>query len=86
MSANNKEIEAILKEAWAIAIQRNPMMMAKLRPDYDYTRLREMIRDCLAKGLSPEATCEHAIKELFRTARTHSQPSDDCHKEPEPVS
>jgi hypothetical protein len=86
MSANNKEIEAILKKAWAIAIQRNPLMIAKLRPDYDYTRLREMIRDCLAKGLSADETCEHAIKELFRTARTHSQPSDDCEREPEPVS
>jgi hypothetical protein len=86
MPTDNKQVEVILKRAWGIVVQRNPMLMAKLRPDYDFPRLREMIRDCLAKGLSAEETCEHTIKELFETARTYSQPSDDCEKKPEPVS
>ena len=86
MQANKKEVEAILKKAWGTAVQRNPMQMAKLRPDYDFMRLHEMIGDCLAKGLTVEETCEHAIKELFETARTNSQPSEDCDKTPEPVS
>jgi hypothetical protein len=62
------------------------MLMAKLRPDYDFTRLREMIRDCLGKGLSAEETREHTVNELFETARSFSQPSDDCEHETEPVS
>jgi hypothetical protein len=85
MQANNKQIEAILKQAWGIAVQRNPMLMAKLRPDYDFTRLNEMIRDCLAKGLTLEETCEHAIKELLETARSYSQPSESCDRKPEPA-
>ena len=81
------EIEAILKKAWDIAIQRNPMLMVRLRPDYDYTKLRDMIKDCLSKGLSVEETCEHTVGELFKTAMSYSQPSDDCNSEqlPEPV-
>jgi hypothetical protein len=67
-----------------MAVQRNPMLMARLRPDYDFTRLNEMIRDC-AKGLTSEETCEHAIKELFETARNHSQPSESCDRKPEPA-
>jgi hypothetical protein len=52
--------------------------MAKLRPDYDFTRLHELIRDCLLRGLTPEETCEHAVKELVSTAISYTQPSDDC--------
>jgi hypothetical protein len=86
MPTDNQSVEVILKRAWDIAVHRNPMLMAKLRPDYDFTRLQEMIGDCLAKGLSGDETCEHTVKELFETARTYSQPSDDCEKEPEHVS
>ena len=82
----NREVEAIMKKAWTIAVQRNPMLMAKLRPDYDFTRIHEMIRDCRAKGLTAEETCEHAVKELLETARTNSQPSEQCDRKPEPVS
>ena len=75
------EIESILKKAWDIAIQRNPMLMVRLRPDYDYTKLKDMIKDCLSKGLSVEKTCEHTVGELFKTAMSYSQPSDDCNSE-----
>jgi hypothetical protein len=86
MPTDHGKVDAILKRAWNVAVHRNPMLMAKLRPDYDFTRLQDMIRDCLAKGLSAEETCEHTVKELFETARAYSQPSDDCERETEPVS
>jgi hypothetical protein len=90
MSPDKREIDAILKKAWGTAVQRNPMLMAKLRPDYDFTRLHEMIRDCLLRGLTPEQTYEHTVKELLNTASTYAQPSDDCTStgelEPQPVS
>ena len=90
MSADKREIDAILKKAWGTAVHRNPMLMAKLRPDYDFTRLHEMIRDCLLRGLTPEQTYEHTVKELLNTASTYTQPSDDCsskgEREAQPVS
>ena len=75
---DSQEVEAILKKAWGIAIQRNPMAMTKLRPDYEFDRLSAMIRDCLQKGLSPDKICEHVIEELFKGARTDSPPPEDC--------
>jgi hypothetical protein len=75
---DKREIDAILKKAWGMAVSRNPMLMAKLRPDYDFARLHELIRDCLLKGLTPDETCEHVVKELVQTAISYTQPSDDC--------
>jgi hypothetical protein len=90
MPVDKKDIETILKKAWGIAVHRNPMLMATLRPDYDFSRLHDFIRDCLLKGMTPEQTCDHAVKELLRTASTYTQPSDDCGsadgREPAPVS
>lgn len=89
MPIDEREIDAILKKAWSTAVSRNPMLMAKLRPDYDFTRLHELIRDCLLRGLAPEETCEHVVEELVKTAISHTQPSEDCgnagEREPEPV-
>jgi hypothetical protein len=75
---NEQQVEAILKNAWGIAIHRNPMMMTKLRSDYEFDRLCEMIKDCLQKGLSADETCEHVVAELFKGAQTDSQPPEDC--------
>jgi hypothetical protein len=87
---DKREIDAILKKAWGIAVSRNPMLMAKLRPDYDFTLLHELIRDCVHKGLTPDETCEHVVKELVKTAISYTQPTDDCGsaggREPQPVS
>jgi hypothetical protein len=90
VTIDKREIDAILKKAWGMAVSRNPMLMAKLRPDYDFTRLHELIRDCLLKGLTPQETCEHALNELVRTAISYTQPTDDCgnasERESQPVS
>lgn len=54
-------------------------MMTKLRSDYEFDRLCEMIRDCLQKGLSADETCEHVVAELFKGAQSDAQPPEDCH-------
>jgi hypothetical protein len=90
MPIDKRDIDAILKKAWGTAVIRNPMLMAKLRPDYDFTLLHDLIRDCLLKGRTPDETYEHAVKELVKTASSYTQPSDDCgsagEREPQTVS
>jgi len=47
-----RQSQDILNEAWTEAARVNPMLLAKLRPDYDFEKLKQRIRDRLDKGLS----------------------------------
>jgi hypothetical protein len=78
MPVDEAKIDNLLELVWQTAARLNPMMLTKLRADFDFDRLRDMIRDCLEKGLSETATCEHTVRELLRSARTDSQPRDTC--------
>lgn len=78
MPVDEAEIDKILALVWQAAARINPMLLTKLRSDFDFDLLREMIRDCLAKGLSAADACEHTVKELLRSASTDSQPPDNC--------
>jgi hypothetical protein len=80
------ETDAILKRAWDVVVRRNPMLMAKMRPDYDFKQLKDMIRDCLEKGLSVDKTFEHTVAELLETARSYTQPSPECSSDGQPAS
>ena len=78
MNASETEISSILELAWQSAARLNPMVLTKLRPDFEFESLRNMIRDCLEKGLNAKETCDRAIKELLRSASTNAQPSESC--------
>jgi hypothetical protein len=78
MPLDKSEIDSILASVWQTAAHNNPMLLAKLRSDFDFHRLEEMIADCLEKGLSEANTIKHTVKELLQSARTNSQPSDNC--------
>ena len=54
-------------------IARNPN---KLKAAVEH--LRNMIRDCLVKGLSALETKEHAVKVLLRSATQNTQPQETC--------
>lgn len=87
--ADNLRIDRILKSVWDAAVLSNPMLLTRLRTDYLFDRLREMIRDCLAKGLSETETRLHTVKVLFQSANTGQQPPDHCSEaasQNEPVS
>ena len=68
----------ILDTVWAIAVQRNPMLLATLRHDYAFGHLKDMIDDCITRGVSVAETIEHAVSELLRTAAARTQPSPTC--------
>lgn len=76
-----QEVESIVRAAWQTAARINPMCLVRLRQDYDFDRLRQMIRDCLDKGLSPTEIEEEAVKELLRSAGAKRQPHDKCQGE-----
>jgi len=40
--------------------------------------LREMIRDCLGRGLSEAETCDHVLKELLKAAASGTLPRSRC--------
>jgi hypothetical protein len=74
-----QEVDQILKAMWETAVRRNPMVLVKMvNPNTAIEHLRSMIRDCLAKGLSPTETCDHAVKELLNSAIRNTQPHDTC--------
>jgi hypothetical protein len=74
-----QEVDQILKAVWERAARRNPMVLANMiDPNMPIEPLRRMIRDCLAKGLSATATCDHAVKELLQSAIRNTQPHDTC--------
>lgn len=78
MDRNEAEINNILELAWQSAARINPMVLSKLRSDFDFESLRHMIRDCLERGLSAQETCDRTIKELLRSASTDAQPPETC--------
>ncbi|HET8671208.1 MAG TPA: hypothetical protein VFM05_11440 [Candidatus Saccharimonadales bacterium] len=72
------EINDILSAAWTDAARLNPLLLAKLRPDYDMTRLKDMIQDCLARGLSALEARRHVTKELLHAAISNDQARSEC--------
>lgn len=72
------QIDKILTSVWETAARLNPMLLATLRPDYEFERLLEMIRDCLARGLSAADATAHTLREFLRSAGTNNQPHNKC--------
>jgi hypothetical protein len=72
------EIDRILNEGWQAAARANCMLLINLNPDRAFDHLREMIEDCLAKGLSAADTQEHVVKELLQAAASKRKPSSSC--------
>ena len=72
------EINDILTAAWTDAARLNPLLLAKLRPDYDMTRLRKMIQDCLVKGLTALEARQHVTKTLLHAAVSNDQARSKC--------
>jgi hypothetical protein len=77
-SISEVEVQKILTAVWEAVARTDPMLLARLRADYDFTRLKAMIRDCLAKGMPATKVCDHVVKELLATAITNRQPHDKC--------
>ena len=74
------EVEQVLKAVWETAARRNPMVLVKIvDPSAAVEHLRQMIGDCLARGLSTTETCDHAAKELLNSATRNTQLRETCH-------
>jgi hypothetical protein len=74
-----QEVDKVLKAVWETAVRRNPMVLTQMSDLHtSVEHLRNMIRDCLAKGLSALETNEHAVKELLRSATQNTQPQETC--------
>lgn len=76
------EVDQIFTDAWEAAARINPLLLAKLGPEYSFERLREMISDCLKRGLSAAQTRAHTVKELLHSAVADSQPRNTCEDSP----
>jgi hypothetical protein len=73
------EIDQILNLVWETAVRRNPMSLVKMiDPNSVFKTLREMIRDCLTRGLSEAETCDHVRKELLHAAASGTLPRSRC--------
>ena len=73
------EVDQVLKSVWETAVRRNPMCLVKMiDPNSVFKTLREMIRDCLTRGLSEAETCDHVRKELLRAAASGTLPRSRC--------
>jgi hypothetical protein len=78
-SVAQSEIDQILKSVWETAVRRNPMCLVKMiDPNSVFKQLREMIRDCLTRGLSQAETCEHVLNELLQAAASGTLPRSRC--------
>jgi hypothetical protein len=84
LSISEIEVRKILTAVWEAVARTNPMLLAKLRADYDFNSLKAMIRDCLEKGMSVEDVCSHVVKELVSTATANRQPHDKCDAQSRP--
>ena len=74
------EVEQVLKAVWETAARRNPMVLVKMVDSRTAVeQLRQMIGDCLARGLSTTETCDHAAKELLNSATQNTQLRETCH-------
>jgi hypothetical protein len=67
------EVEQIFTSMWETTARINPMLLTRLSP-HAFERLRQMIRDCLAKGMTATATREHIVKELLRSGISSTRP------------
>lgn len=67
-----------MRGVWETAARTNPMLLAKLRPDYQFSRLRQLLKDCIAQGHTKIEARERVLKELLHSASTSDQPSDNC--------
>jgi hypothetical protein len=72
------EINNILNGAWTDAARLNPLLLAKLRLDYDFSRLREMVQDCLGQGLSTLQARQRVKDALLRDSISHEQAASRC--------
>jgi len=72
-------IDQILKSVWEAAVRRNPMgLLNMVDPNSAFRELREMIQDCLAKGLPESETREHVLKELLQSSVSSRLPRSTC--------
>jgi hypothetical protein len=79
LNCSQSEIDKVLKMVWETAVRRNPMCLVKMiDPNSVFKYLREMIHDCLTRGLSEAETCEHVQKELLRAAASGTLPRSRC--------
>ena len=72
-SITETELRKVLQAVWECAARTNPMLLAKLRPDYSFEHLRDLVRGCLAKGMSLAEVHDHAVQELLRSAIEDAQ-------------
>jgi hypothetical protein len=77
-SNGSNRADQILRSVWEAAARINPLLLAKLPGTFPLSRLRKMIEDCLAKGLSAAATQMHAVRELLRAAQSNRPPKETC--------
>lgn len=77
-----RQSQDILNEAWTEAARVNPMLLAKLRPDYDFEKLKQRIRDRLDKGLSGAEVRLQIVDELLRSAGDSGLPVGFDDKQP----
>jgi hypothetical protein len=73
-----REVEKILNEAWIEAARTNPMLLAKLRADFDFERLKQVIRDCMVEGHTRAEVRTRIVDELLGSARNDRQPHSRC--------
>jgi hypothetical protein len=73
------EVEQVLKAVWETAARRNPMVLVKMINSHSaIDHMRQMISDCLTKGLSIAETSDHAAKELLNAATRNTQLRETC--------
>jgi hypothetical protein len=78
-SANTGMIDRILNSVWETAVRSNPMGLVNMvEPNAAFSQLREMIGDCLAKGLPESETREHVLKELLQSSFSNRSPRSTC--------
>lgn len=66
--------DEVLSEAWTQAARMNPMLLAKLGADYDFQRLKELIKECQVGGLPPDDIRSRIVNELLSSAKDNVQP------------
>jgi len=69
------EIDQIFDAVWETAARRNPMCLVKMLDlNSAYKQLRELLQDCLAKGLSAMDAREQVLNELLQSSATCRRP------------
>lgn len=66
---NANEIDQLFTTVWEMAARQNPMVLVNMSdPHTAIEHLRDVVRDCLGKGLSAIETQERALKQLLNFA------------------